>query len=496
MDKDTAVVADAPKIISQSVLFTPATGQCDACSPIIFAKAQYLRSDTIRNLPLQAYPELVEQPINSTNHAFLSPLSESFSVLNSSAKQILQFFRPPATIGSLPIEWNEKWGRQTIEKTIYKMVSLGLLVDKNNDRQKFQEKPEKLAAWLHITDRCNLRCAYCYLPHNKVDMSKEIGYAAINATYRSAIKHNYREVKFKYAGGEPLLRYQFVKTLHNYARNLADKQNLMLDGIILSNGTCLTAEIIESMLRNSLRLMISLDGIGDSHNKQRFYANGHGSADDVLCAIDLALSYGLIPDISITVTSRNTKGLPELINWILKRNLPFTLNFYRENEYSKSHSDLKIEEEIIINGILAAFKVIEENLPRRSLLASLADRANLSAAHLRTCSVGHSYLVFDYLGQVSKCQMQIDNPVTSVEAEDPLAIVRADTNGIQNIQVEEKEGCRSCNWKYWCTGGCPLVTFRATGRYDIKSPDCNIYKALYPEILRLEGLRLLKYSVN
>jgi hypothetical protein len=39
-----------------------------------------------------------------------------------------------------------------------------------------------------------------------------------------------------------------------------------------------------------------------------------------------------------------------------------------------------------------------------------------------------------------------------------------------------------------------LTTYRATGRYDVKSPNCNIYKALFPEALRLEGLRLLKYQ--
>ena len=37
------------------------------------------------------------------------------------------------------------------------------------------------------------------------------------------------------------------------------------------------------------------------------------------------------------------------------------------------------------------------------------------------------------------------------------------------------------------------MTHRATGRYDIQSPNCNIYKAIYPEAVRLEGLRLLKY---
>jgi uncharacterized protein len=34
------------------------------------------------------------------------------------------------------------------------------------------------------------------------------------------------------------------------------------------------------------------------------------------------------------------------------------------------------------------------------------------------------------------------------------------------------------------------MAYRAAGRYNAKSPNCRIYQALYPEIIRLEGLRL------
>ena len=146
--------------------------------------------------------------------------------------------------------------------------------------------------------------------------------------------------------------------------------------------------------------------------------------------------------------------------------------------------------------MLTAYKVIEENVPRRSLLASLVDRGNLSAPHEHTCGVGNNYMVFDYKGRVSKCQMQMEHAITTVDADDPLELIRTDTIGIQNISVEEKEGCRDCEWKYWCAGGCPLTTYRATGRYDVKSPNCNIYKAIYPQAMRLEGLRLLKYHLD
>jgi uncharacterized protein len=180
------------------------------------------------------------------------------------------------------------------------------------------------------------------------------------------------------------------------------------------------------------------------------------------------------------------------MQWLLERDLPFSINFYRENDFSGRHSGLKLEEEKIISGMLAAYKVIESNLPRRSLLASLADRANLAVPHLRTCSAGRGYLVFDPHGNISKCQMQMNRPVTTVHAEDPLKLIRQDNAGIQNLKADDKDECRSCQWKYWCAGGCPLETYRITGRYDAKSPNCEIYKALYPHIIRLEAQRLLK----
>lgn len=63
---------------------------------------------------------------------------------------------------------------------------------------------------------------------------------------------------------------------------------------------------------------------------------------------------------------------------------------------------------------------------------------------------------------------------------------------LRNLSVESKEGCRHCEFRYRCSGGCPLETYRSTGRWDVQSPNCRIYKTLYPHALRLEGLRLLK----
>ncbi|MGH7595627.1 MAG: radical SAM protein [bacterium] len=352
---------------------------------------------------------------------------------------------------------------------------------------------DTLIAWLHTTNACNLRCNYCYLAKTNERMDEQIGRQSIDAIFRSARANDFPKVKIKYAGGEATLNFALVTMLHDYARQLAEAQNLSLSGVVLSNGVRLTPEMVKSMLARDLRLMISLDGLGAVHDAQRHFANGRGSFDLVACNIEMAKDNGLTPDICITVSGRSAAGLSELIGWFLERDLPFSLNFYRENELSASFADLQLDEEHIIQGMLAACKVIEANLPRRSLLASLVDRANLFAPHSRPCAAGHNYLVIDHFGRVAKCQMEISKPVTHISVRDPLAAIRSDKAGVQNYNVEEKEGCRDCEWRFWCAGGCPQATFRATGRYDIQSPNCRIYKTLYPEVVRLEALRLLKF---
>ena len=183
------------------------------------------------------------------------------------------------------------------------------------------------------------------------------------------------------------------------------------------------------------------------------------------------------------------------MQYILAHELPFSLNYYRDNECSAHITDLRFADEQIISAMRSVFAVIEEKLPVRSLLACLLDKADMTALHQHTCSVGQNYLVIDQNGGIAKCQMEIKRTITTVNAHDPLQVIREDRRGVQGLAVEEKEGCRDCEWRYWCTGGCPLLTYRSTGRYDVKSPNCNIYKALFPEVLRLEAIRLLRYEM-
>jgi uncharacterized protein len=320
-----------------------------------------------------------------------------------------------------------------------------------------------------------------------------MGQAAIDALVRSAVSGGFSRVKVKFAGGEPSLKLDLVYAVQAYACRATEAAGLQLDSVILTNGVMLSEAAITGLNSRNIRITVSLDGVSGDHDVQRKRHDGTGSFIAVSRTLDRLAAQNLKPFISVTVTGQNVNGLPALISFLLDRGLPFNFNLFRDNDHVRT-SDLGLTDDRAIEAIDEALAVIETRLPPYSLLGSLLDRCALDRPHERTCGVGESYLVFDPHGGVAKCHMTIDSPVTDVFSDDPLADVKKNLRGLQNPNVDTKGGCSRCDWKYWCAGGCPLITYRATGRYDTRSPYCRIYKAIIPKLLRLEGLRLMKLA--
>lgn len=420
--------------------------------------------------------------------------SGRIAILDTPAMSLFSLFKIPMmtsqakTVANCP--------QETIERLAALFYRLGFLQDGIDPSPLCEEgEQQALTAWLHVTNDCNLRCHYCYLHKTKETMAFGVGRRAVDAVFRSALKHKFKSISLKYAGGEASLHMMGVMVLHDYALQLAQEHEIALEATILSNGVALSQRTIDYLKARHISVTISLDGLGSHHDSQRPMINGKASSQYVLRTIDRLLANGIIPFITITISQRNLDGLPELMQYILKHELPFSMNYYRDNECSAHIADLRFAEEQIISTMRSVFKVIEENLPTRSLLGCLLDKADMTAPHQHTCGVGQNYLVINQHGGVTKCQMEMNHIITNINANDPLQAIRKDRRGVQGLAVEEKEGCRTCEWRYWCTGGCPLVTYRSTGRYDVKSPNCKIYKALFPEVLRLEALRLLRYEM-
>lgn len=360
------------------------------------------------------------------------------------------------------------------------------------DATKFLGAPSnELVAWLHISNACNLCCSYCYVNQTSTMMNNDTGFATVHAVLRSSQWHDYKRIVLKYAGGEPLLNLALIEQIHPYAKYQADQVGLTLDGVVLSNGTLLDDKRVQLLATLGLRLAVSLDGIGDVHNAQRQTHQGTGSWNRAWSGIQRAQAAGVQVTVSITVSGATIGGLPALVALLRDKDIPFTINFYRENRYSQDNTLLRLNQHAMIDGMRAAYRVIENNLPSYNLLGCLLDRTHAGSVHHYPCGVGKNYLVVDQNGEVAKCHMDMDQQVATVWDSDPLQSVQQDNHGIQNPSVEQKEECRTCPWRFWCAGGCSLAAYRLTGQYDGVSPLCDVYKALLPDVLRLEGLRLL-----
>jgi uncharacterized protein len=347
---------------------------------------------------------------------------------------------------------------------------------------------ETFSVWLHISNQCNLRCSYCYLGKTNDIMSLETGKRAIENLVESAGWQKMRKMTLKFSGGEALLEWPLVLELYTYARELAEPKGIQVQPVILSNGTTITAAVAQRLKQHGFFVAVSLDGLGDSNDVQRPFVNGRGSFTAVERGLLFLQEYEVPFNVSIVVTAQNLPGLPDLFDYLLTRNMPFNVNFFRDNPLAAE--GLNVDNPTLIEGMLKAYTKIEAKTPRYSLLNSILDRVQLESPHRHACGAGVNYVVVKHTGEISTCQMLLHKPVAKGGTRHPLRVIQ--NSDLQNVPSDKKEGCSSCQWKYMCAGGCPIVTNQVFGRYDTSSPFCQSYKSLIPEVLRLEAIRLLK----
>lgn len=447
----------------------------------VYAQAPTRTKDDLAIHSLRPHPLLTTLDLDDGEHvvAFVPSLSQ-VAVFNQAALALIQ---------RLPLA--EDAEAAEVYGALVRLVEMGLLVTTDSPALPCPAEPTTLVAWLHLTNACNLRCTYCYIEKNHEAMSLATAYQAIEASIAAALRHGYRELALKYAGGEPLLAFDTLVATHQYAQEQCAAAGLGLAATVLTNGTGLTAPRVARLRELGLNVTVSLDGATTSNDQQRPMCNGTGSTAAIMAGLERAHAGGIRPAVALTITSTSLAGVPALVQWLLERDLPFTLSFARDHTCGRSHRDLLADEAALIEGMRTIYATVAANPPSWSLLGALLDRTDLSHAHGQACAAGSHYLVIDHHGRIAACQMVQHMPVADIYHEDPLGAIRHDGRLPLGRHVDTKEGCRTCVWRYWCGGGCPLATLRATGRTDIQSPDCNIYKALYPDLLRLEGLRLL-----
>ncbi|HWO63017.1 MAG TPA: radical SAM protein [Umezawaea sp.] len=409
-------------------------------------------------------------------------------VVNRAAHDVFRAFATPSSAADVAVGQE-----QDASAVIARLVEQDLVHEPGRASSRVFGEARELTAWLHVTNACNLRCTYCYVHKSQEDMDDVVATQSVDALVRSAVTHGFESLRLKYAGGEASLNAAVLLALHDHAATSCAEEGLGLSAVLLSNGVAISDDFAAQLRSRGIRLMISLDGLGAAHDAQRPTLAGKPSARRVVRTVDRLVATGSFPHISITITNHNTSDVAAVVRFALERDLTFSFNFFRDNDCASRFEDLQYEERAMVSGLLDAFAVIEEMLPPWSVLGSVLDRGQLIEPRRKACGVGDDYVVVDQKGQVAQCHMEIGTSLGHIRSVDPVDAVRNAT-GIRNLLVDDKEGCRDCTWRNWCAGGCAVATFRATGRFDVRSPNCNIYRSIYPAALRLEGLRVLRFG--
>lgn len=127
------------------------------------------------------------------------------------------------------------------------------------------------------TERCNLRCTYCYERFELGRMSDEVVESVKRLITRRAPE--LRRLAVDWFGGEPLLAMDVISEIGGHAQRLAD-ENPQLDygGSVTTNGVRLTVDVAQRLADIGARqLHVSLDGPADVHDLTRKLAGGNGT---------------------------------------------------------------------------------------------------------------------------------------------------------------------------------------------------------------------------
>lgn len=131
---------------------------------------------------------------------------------------------------------------------------------------------------LFPTEKCNFRCTYCYEDFEIGQMSSNLQLAIEKLLANRVV--GLKRLNFSWFGGEPLLAKNVVLRLSRFAKKLCDENGVIFHGGFTTNAYLLDKELAKELLEcNQNFYQITLDGIGEAHDKLRRRADGEGTFD-------------------------------------------------------------------------------------------------------------------------------------------------------------------------------------------------------------------------
>ena len=333
------------------------------------------------------------------------------------------------------------------------------------------------AMCLHITHDCNLRCEYCFADTGAYGgersvMSAEVGKAAIDYVIKNSGARKNIEIDF--FGGEPLINFDVVKEIVEYARKVEKDAGKNFRFTITTNGILLDEEKKKYINENMVNIVLSLDGRKEINDKVRKRIDGTGSYDKIVDKfIDMAESRNQDNYyVRGTFTKYNLDFKKDVLHLadlgfkqisvepvVANSDMPYALSDDDVERINKEYEELAVE---YINR-----KKEKKGFNFFHFMIDL-DGGPCVVKRLSGCGAGHEYVAVAPNGDIYPCHQFVgmDEMKMGNVKEDGLD---ADIKTMfEKSNIYTKPSCKDCFAKFYCSGSCPANAYIYNG--DINSP--------------------------
>lgn len=342
------------------------------------------------------------------------------------------------------------------------------------------------ALCLHVAHTCNLNCEYCFASQGKYHgeravMTFEVGKQALD--FLIANSGSRRNLEVDFFGGEPLMNWDVVKQLVEYARSIEKKHNKNFRFTLTTNGLLIDDDVIDFCNREMSNVVLSLDGRKEIHDRYRVDYAGNGSWERI------------VPKFQKFVKARGEKEYymrgtfthanPDFLNDIKQMlDLGFTELSMEPVVTAKGDPSELTEDDLKI--VMEQYEKLAELMLEReregkpfTFYHYMIDLTGGPCIYKRIsgCGSGTEYMAVTPWGDLYPCHQFVG---------DEKFLLGNIWDGVKNTAVRDEfmscnvyahEECRNCWARLYCSGGCAANAYHATGSIKgVYKNGCELFK--------------------
>jgi uncharacterized protein len=325
---------------------------------------------------------------------------------------------------------------------------------------------------LSLTHRCNLACRYCYAGRSsRPDMSLDTARRSID-TALSMVPEGKR-LELGLFGGEPLLRFDLVQAVTDYAIERADAARVPLRIGLTTNGTLISATMLDFIDARGISLCFSLDGPQHVHDRSRRLLNGQGSFGEVLRGLNQALERLGRVDVNAVFGPPTIQELPQSLAFIMGlgvRTIHFSPDItaaWTAESYSRCAEVFMATADYYIDCYRRGIELAVNLFDSKAVLFikggyAVSDRCAMGDGEWAVAPSGNLYPCERFIGEDDNPNFSLGNIHTGFDSARRCALRARRGN--------HRVACLSCRERQYCMGWCGCTNYFLSGRSDMPAP--------------------------